>query len=440
MGVRGAGAQAGLLFFTEFLEGSDFVTDIIKGVLVAAPSLGKLEVHAPGYLVLEDGVLSGVYDILPQRYAGVFVEDFGDSLITQSFTDLHLHAPQYPMLGTGLDLPLLDWLNTHAFPTEARFADEGYAREQYRALAAELIQSGTTRVCMFSSLHRQSTLILMEELEKAGVTGCVGKVNMDRNGGENLQETTEESMRETLQWLDQCGDFPHIKPILTPRFTPSCTNELLAFLGELAAKRNLPVQSHLSENTAELEWVRRLHPDCSQYWETYAKYGLWNSRTAMAHCVWSDERERAAMGQAGVTAVHCADSNLNLCSGVSPVRKLLDEGVKVALGSDIAGGDTLSMFDVIASTIRTSKVRRILDDWKTDSLTTAEGWYLGTSAGAAFFGAEPGFAVGEPLHALVLDDGKLPPLSSAEERLARSICRRQEGTVRAVWSAGRRVL
>ena len=94
-------------------------------------------------------------------------------------------------------------------------------------------------------------------------------------------QNDECDMRETLRWLDQCGDFSYVKPILTPRFTPSCTDELLAFLGKLAAQRNLPVQSHLSENTAELEWVRRLHPDCEQYWQTYAKYGLWTSRTAM---------------------------------------------------------------------------------------------------------------------------------------------------------------
>ncbi len=426
--------------YRTFLKGSDFVTTILKGVLVSAPSLGELEIHAPGYLVLEDGVVSEVLDVLPQRYAGVFVEDFGNRLISQSFTDLHLHAPQYPMLGTGLDLPLLDWLNAYAFPTEARFADEDYAREMYCKLASELIRNGTTRVCMFSSLHRKATLILMEELEKAGLTGFVGKVNMDRNGGKNLQETTEESMQETLRWLEECQDFPHIKPVLTPRFTPSCSDELMAFLGKLAVERGLPVQSHLSENTAELELVRQLHPDCAQYWETYAKYGLWTEQTAMAHCVWSDERERAAMRKAGVTAVHCADSNLNLCSGVSPVRALLNEGVKVALGSDVAGGDTLSMFDVVASTIRASKARRILDDWKTDFLTSAEGWYLGTSAGAAFFGAKPGFAIGEPLHALVLDDGALPPLSTPEERLSRFITRRQDGAVRAVWSDGRRVL
>ena len=416
------------------------MVSIRKGVLVSAPALGTLEIHDPGYLVTEDGVVTGIFDALPERYAAAPVEDFGNCLITQSFTDLHLHAPQYPMLGTGMDLPLLDWLNSHAFPAEARFADEDYAREMYRRLAAELVGNGTTRVCMFSSLHRRATLILMEELEKAGVTGYVGKVNMDRNGGKNLQETTVESMAETLRWLEDCKGFSHIRPILTPRFTPSCTDELMAFLGRLAADRNLPIQSHLSENTAELELVRQLHPDCEQYWQTYAKFGLWTARTAMAHCVWSDERERAAMRSAGVTAVHCADSNLNLCSGVSPVRVLLNEGVKVALGSDIAGGDALSMFDVTASTIRASKARRILDGWETEALTAAEGWYLATSAGAEFFGAKPGLAVGQPLHALAVDDGALPPLSSARERLERCICRRQPGALKAVWSEGRRIL
>ena len=128
------------------------MTSILKGILISAPAPGRLEVHAPGYLVLEDGVLSGVFDAPPSRYDGAPVEDFGNCLITQSFTDLHLHAPQYPMVGTGMDRPLLEWLSAYAFPTEARFADEGYAREMYRRLAAELIRGGTTRVCMFSSL------------------------------------------------------------------------------------------------------------------------------------------------------------------------------------------------------------------------------------------------------------------------------------------------
>ena len=223
----------------------------------------------------------------------------------------------------------------------------------------------------------------MEELEKAGITGFVGKVNMDRNSAPGLlQETTEESRRETLRWLEACQDFPHIKPILTPRFIPSCTDGLMTFLGKLAQERGLPAQSHLSENRAEMDWVRRLHPDCAQYWEAYAKYGLWNERTLMAHCVWSDQRERAAMRDSGVTMVHCPDSNLNLCSGFPQVQVMLREGVKVALGSDVAGGDRLSMFDAVAGAVRSSKARRMVDG--ADFLTVPEAWYLGTSAGAAF--------------------------------------------------------
>ncbi len=411
---------------------------ILKGTVVSAPALGKLDVTENGYLVAEEGGLQGVFPTLPERYAGAAVEDYGDALILQSFADLHLHAPQYPMLGMGMDLPLLDWLNTYTFPTEARFADPNYARAVYKKLARELIENGTTRVCMFSSLHREATLILMEELEEAGVTGYVGKVNMDRNGIPALQEETEESKRETLRWLEECRRFRRIQPMLTPRFTPSCTDGLMDFLGKLAAERGLPIQSHLSENTGEIQWVKELHPDCGQYWETYKKYGLWNDRTLMAHCVWSDERERAAMRTAGVTVVHCADSNQNICSGVAPIRLMLKEGLKVALGSDIAGGDRLNMFDVVAASIRASKARRILDGWEPDFLTVAEGWFLGTSAGAAFFGEKPGFAPGNRLHAIVVEDGDLPqphPLTAAE-RLERCVYRRQKDAIRAVWSDG----
>lgn len=416
-------------------------TTILKGTIISAPALGKLEITERGYLVASDGIIQGVYQTLPAEFKGLPVEDYGNAMILQSFADLHLHAPQYPMLGMGMDLPLLQWLDTYTFPTEAKFADSGFARKVYRQLVKELAESGTTRVCMFSSLHREATLILMEELENAGITGFVGKVNMDRNGGANLQETTEESVEETLRWLEECKNFKHIKPIITPRFTPSCTDELMEALGKIAAERALPIQSHLSENTGEIAWVGELHPDCAQYWETYAKYGLWNDRTLMAHCVWSDERERKAMKDAGVWVVHCADSNQNLMSGVAPIRVMLNEGLKVTLGSDIAGGDHLSMFDVTAASIRASKARRILDGWNTDFLTVAEGWYLATSAGSEFFGEKPGFAPGNPLHAIVVRDDALPAVRplTVQERFERCVYRRQRDGIQAVWSTGRKI-
>lgn len=414
---------------------------ILKGNIVSTPSFGKLDIIENGYLVAENGIIQGAFQNLPEKYSCCPVEDYSDDLILQSFADLHLHAPQYPMLGIGMDLPLLDWLNTYTFPTESKFSDSDYAREVYRELAKELAENGTTRVCMFSSLHREATLILMEELENAGITGYVGKVNMDRNSGSLLRETTNESIEETLRWLEECKHFKYIKPIITPRFTPSCSNELLEALGKIAKAHHLPIQSHLSENTREISWVQDLHPDCTHYWQTYKKYNLWNDKTLMAHCVWSDTEEQISIKEAGVTAVHCADSNQNLISGVAPVKKMLSNGIKVALGSDIAGGDHLCMFDVIASTIRASKARRILDNWNTDFLSVPEALFLGTSAGAEFFGEQPGFAPGNPLHAILLQDNKLisSPEISIRERVERSIYRRQPDAIKAVWSAGRKI-
>ena len=416
------------------------MTTILKGHIVSTPALGKLEIIENGYLVAEDGIIVGAYPTLPQEYKGCAVEDYGNQLILQSFSDMHLHAPQYAMLGMGMDMPLIDWLNTYTFPTEANFADTEKARAIYKKLAAELVSNGTTRVVMFSSLHREATLVLMEELEKAGVTGFVGKVNMDRNGGENYQETTAESMEETVKWLEQC-DFEHVKPVITPRFTPTCTNELMEFLGKLAAEKDLPIQSHLSENTGEIAWVKELHLDCAQYWETYAKYNMWNDRTVMAHCVWSDERERKAIKDAGVWVAHCGNSNLNLISGYMPIRTMLNEGMKITLGSDIAGGDQISMFDVTASTIRGSKARKMMDNWETDFLTVPEAYYLATSAASEFFGEKPGFSAGNPLHAIVVSDDRLPAVRelTVQERFERCIYRRQSNAVQAVWSAGRKV-
>lgn len=419
------------------------MTTILKGNIVSAPACGRLDVTEHGYLIAENGVITGVYPVLPEQYAGASVEDYGDCLIVQSFADLHLHAPQYPMLGMGMDLPLLDWLNAYAFPTEARFAEPDYARTVYRQLAGELVSCGTTRVCMFSSLHTDATLILMDELEKAGITGYVGKVNMDRNGlPGKLQETTEESVCETLRWLDGCH-FEHVKPIITPRFTPSCTNELMTQLGKLANERGLYVQSHLSENTNEIAWVRELHPDCAQYWETYNKYGMWKDHTLMAHCVHSDERERRAIKDAGVVVVHCADSNVNICSGICPVRQMVREGLWVTLGSDIAGGAQLPMYKVITMSIRTSKARRVTDEWHPDFLTVSEGYYLGTTAGHKYFGAGDGFAVGDRLHAVVIDDGDFPEAAhplTVQERFERAIYMTHRHNIVSVWSDGREVV
>lgn len=415
---------------------------IIKGNIISADKIGEIKITENGYLVAEDGIIKGVYEILPNEYKNEKVDDYGNNLVFQAFSDMHLHAPQYAMLGMGMDLPLLDWLNTYTFPTEANFKDTNLARKIYKDLAEKLVSNGTTRVCMFSSMHTDSTIVLMEELEKAGVTGYVGKVNMDRNGGVDLQETTEESIRETKRWLEACKKFKYVKPIITPRFTPSCTNELMAELGKIANENKLPIQSHLSENKGEVAWVKELHPDCQEYWDTYAKYNMWNNKTLMAHCVHSSQREMDAMKEAGVYVVHCASSNEDLSSGYAQIRKMLSQNIRVVLGSDIAGGDHISMFDNVTATIRASKARDIIDDYKTPFLTVEEAFYLGTSAANSFFDEKPGFAAGNELHAIVLEDDELPKVRelSIKERFERCMYLRQKDAVKAVYSVGRKVI
>lgn len=411
---------------------------IIKGNIISTDEIGKLNIFENSYLVAKDGRIAGIFKELPNEFKNEKIDDFGDALVMQSFSDMHLHAPQYPMLGMGMDLPLLDWLNTYTFPTESHFKDKRLARKIYRDLAKKLIENGTTRVAMFSSLHLGSTIVLMEELEKAGVCGYVGKVNMDRNSPDILSEGTAKSIRDTLKWIELSKKFNNVKPIITPRFTPSCTNKLMKRLGEIAKEYDLPIQSHLSENTGEIAWVKELHPDTDLYYESYVKYGLWNNRTLMAHCVHSNEVERKAIKDAGVYVVHCASSNENLTSGYAPIRKMLNEGIRVVLGSDIAGGDHLSMFDVVAATIRASKARDIMDDWKTPFLTPEEAFYLGTSAANSFFDEKPGFAKGNELHALVLDDSKLMSVRplSIKERFQRAMYLRQKDAIKAVYSKG----
>ena len=410
----------------------------LKGNIIEALSPDILGIHPNSCLVLEDGRVVGIYPDIPEHMREAVVTDFGDALILQSFADMHLHGPQYEFTGTGMDRPLLEWLDTYAFPTEARYKDPAYAREKYRTLAHDLIQNGTTRVSMFSSLHTDTTLILMEELEKAGITGYVGKVNMDRIAPAYLCETTEESKKETLRWLDGCRRFTKVKPILTPRFAPSCSAELLSFLGKLKEERDLPVQSHLSENVGEIALVSQLFPDCGQYWEVYDKYGLFDEKTLMAHCVHSDIRERAAMRLRSVHPVHCASSNNSLMSGISPVADMLREGQSICLGSDLAGGTTLSMLRTMANSISVSKDRGSLMQKDSQAISIEQAYYMATGAGQRFLGYGIGFSKGEPLHAIVVDDTELPklPAITLRDRLLRAVYRLDDRHIQAVYSEG----
>lgn len=397
----------------------------LKGNILYTPVCGRIEAAADSYLVCEEGKVAGVFDTLPEAFWGVPVEDFGSRLILPGLADLHVHASQYAYRGLGMDLELLDWLEQNAFPEEARFADLDYARAAWDIFVEELAKSATTRACIFATVHRPAALLLMEKLEQAGLAGFVGKVNMDRDCPDCLRETTGGSLEETRRWLEQSAGFGRVKPILTPRFVPSCTDELLAGLGALGARFNVPVQSHLSENLSEIRLVGRLCPASRYYGDVYDRAGLFGGPrpAVMAHCIWSGEEERARMKEAGVFIAHCPQSNMNVSSGIAPVRLYLREGQRLGLGSDVAGGAHLSIFRAMTDAIQASKLRWRLVDDSLPALTLPEALYMATKGGGAFFGRVGSFEPGYEFDAVVLDDADLPTTRrcTLTERLERVV-------------------
>ncbi len=416
---------------------------VIKGNIIYSKSLTELSISDGAYLVSKNGVSAGIYKSLPEKYSHLPITDFGDSLVIPGMTDLHLHASQYAYRGTGMDMELLDWLNTHAFPEERRYEETAYAEKAYGIFVSDLVKSATTRACIFATLHTSSTLLLMDKLEKSGLICYVGKVNMDRNSPDYLCEETEKSLEETELWINESQNFANTKPILTPRFTPSCSDRLMEGLGQLQKKYGLSVQSHLSENQSEIEWIKGLCPTVQDYGESYERFGLFggSAPTIMAHCVQCPKSELARIKRAGVFIAHCPQSNTNIASGIAPIRQYLNENLSVGLGTDVAGGANLSLFRSMADAVQVSKLRWKLSDNTLPPLTFPEVFYMATLGGGSFFGKVGSFECGYELDAVVLDDTALlspRPLPSCE-RLERLMYLGGERIVQAKYVSGQRL-
>ncbi|WP_352399363.1 amidohydrolase family protein [Anaerotignum sp.] len=400
---------------------------ILKGNICYSQNLQTIRCVENGYVVCLNGKSAGVFDEIPEKYKNLAVKDFGDKLIIPGLVDMHVHAPQYSFRSIGMDMELLDWLEARAFPEEGKFSDVEYAKKAYGIFVDDLLKSATTRACIFASRHVEGTWVLMDLLEKSGLVSYVGKVNMDRNAPDYLkEENAEKSAEDTIRWIEGTAKhFQNTKPIITPRFIPSCTDPLMERLGEIQKEYNLPVQSHLSENLSEIELVKELCPTSKFYGDAYHQFGLFGGDvpTIMAHCVHPPKEEMEMMKEQGIFVAHCPQSNINVLSGIPPIRDFLDEGIRVGLGCDIAGGTVLSIFRAMIEAIQLSKLRWRLVDQSKRPLTVEEAFYLGTIGGGSFFGKVGSFEEGYELDAVVLDDTTLPyPQElTVAERLERMI-------------------
>ncbi|MDR0376834.1 MAG: amidohydrolase family protein [Spirochaetaceae bacterium] len=422
---------------------------VIRGDICYSKDRSSLETVTDGYVVCLAGKSAGVFSRLPGKYRSLPLKDYSNKLVIPGLTDLHIHAPQFSFRALGMDLELLEWLETRAFPEEARYADPEYARRAYRLLTEHVRRGPSTRLVFFATIHTPASLLLMDMLEESGLVCFAGKVNMDRNSPDYLRETdADASLAATREWLTACGKYQNVRPILTPRFVPSCSDMLMKGLAEIQKEYALPLQSHLSENRKEVRWVRELCPDADGYADSYARWDLFGGEvpTIMAHCVWTDEGEMERMAERGVFVAHCPQSNTNLASGIAPVRRFLERGVSVGLGSDVAGGVHTSIFRAMSDAIQVSKLRRVLtseDGGVGDAhLTLEEAFFLGTAGGGAFFGktGAPGsFAPGYDFDALVLNDANLaaPFELSIRERLERVVYMSDDRNIAAKYVRGK---
>ena len=398
---------------------------ILHGTIVHTPTKDVFDCHPDSYLISEDGKVTGIFQELPEKYKNVPVLDYGNSLILPGLCDMHVHAPQFVYRGLGIDLQLMEWLDRYAFPTEARFADLSYARIYYEAFADALAKNGTTRAVIFGTLHAPATELLMEILEKKKIGAYVGKINMDTLSPDYLCETPEQSLADTWKWIEDTKDqFRFVKPAVTPRFIPTCSTSVLEGLGKLAQEFDLPVHSHISEDLGEMSIVRDRYPQYDNDGDVYDHFGLLTSHTVMAHFIYPTLHEMELIKERGVTIAHCPQSNGNVAAGIPPIRQMLDLGVKVGLGSDIAGGYSVSIFRAMSEAVYLSKLQWLRSEKNDSFLSVPESFYLGTKGGGQFFGKVGSFETGYELDAIVIDDRSLcvpADRLSTEERVERVI-------------------
>lgn len=347
---------------------------IFKALVLNPVAPDRVESYDPGYLVITDDKIEKLTHEDPRRDfpSAEFIEA-ADKLIVPGLVDTHVHLPQYAIMGAGKG-ELLDWLNDYTYPEEARFADPEYAAQIAEKFFDEMLANGTTAAAIYSSIHEAATDVAFAAARRKGLRAFIGKVMMDRNSPESLLENTEDSIAASVRLFEKWdgADDGRLRYIFTPRFAAACSMELMKRAGEFARKHGAFVQSHLSENRDEVKLVRSLFPDLPSYAAVYDSAGLLGERTIVAHCIHLSSEEISLLARRRTKVAFCPYSNRTLRSGTMPYRKLRNAGLNIALGTDMAGGPSLSMFRQMGEALH--------------SVAPAQALYLASLGGAEALG------------------------------------------------------
>ncbi len=325
----------------------------------------------------------GNQENIPEIFKDIAIVDYSDYFILPGLIDIHNHYPQYPNTGLGTG-ELLDWLTHFIFPLEAKYDDFDFAYNRAIEYFTEAIKFGTTTIVSYCASSFNSADAAFAAAKDIGINAFLGNAMMDMNSPDSIIKTTKENIQISEKLINKWHDSEsgRLQYILTPRFAGACSFDLLKKCGELAKAYNLFIQTHLAENRNELKFIKTLFPDCNNYTDIYLKSGILTEKTLLAHCIYLNNEELKIIKDSGSAICHCPSSNMFLKSGIMPLINYLEAGHKIAIGTDVAAGTSLSMFNEIVASLNASKIYQTLIDSHAGIISTGRAFKHSTSFSA----------------------------------------------------------
>lgn len=398
-----------------------------------------------GAVLIEGGHIAAVgeADQLRAAYPAAQVTDYGRALISAGFVDAHVHYPQTAIIASW-GKRLIDWLNLYTFPEEMRLADPGYAAEVAARYFDLTLANGTTSVCSYCTIHPESVDAFFAAAARRNQRVWAGKTCMDRNAPAELRDTAQSAYDDSKRLIARWHGQGRASYVVTPRFSPTSTPEQLAAMGALWAENpGCLMQTHLSEQTDEVAWVRALYPQARDYLDTYEAHGLLGKGALFGHAIWLTDREKARLRETDASLIHCPTSNSFIGSGLFDMGGLRAAGHRVGLATDTGGGSSFSMLRTMAAAYEVGQLRG-------RALHPAELWWLATQGSARSLLAEGrigNIAPGMEADLAILDLASTPAIAQASARaediwqaIFPTIMMGDDRATRAVWIAGRPVV
>ncbi|MDX2485346.1 MAG: guanine deaminase, partial [Pseudodonghicola sp.] len=391
-----------------------------------------------GGRIVARGTTADLYAAYPQAKR----RDHGDKVICAGFVDPHVHYPQTAMIASW-GKRLIDWLNSYTFPEEMRFADPAYAARIAARYLDLTTAEGTTTMCSFCTIHPESVEAFFTEAQKRGQRVVAGKTCMDRNAPEGLRDTAQSGYDDSKALLQRWHGVDRLAYAITPRFSPTSSPEQLEAMGALWAEHpDCLMQTHLSEQTDEIAWVKELFPQARDYLDTYEQFGLLGANGLYGHAIHLEPRERDRLREVGAALVHCPTSNTFIGSGLFDMIGLMAEGQRIGLATDTGGGSSFSMLRTMAAAYEIGQLRGT-------PLHAAHLLWLATAGSAQALGMDSqigNIAPGMEADLVVLDLSSTPAIAqrAAEagdiwEAIFPTLMMGDDRAVAEVWIGGRRV-